>query len=171
MPRQAKGARLYLRSRKGRESVWVIVDGENEVSTGCGERDCGEAEKALARYIASKHKPDWQRCKPWEVMVADVLGHYGEQKAPHMAHPELVGFHMVPLLQFFGEMTCWDIGAETCNNYVERRTAGELGRKVKRAIARRELVTLSAALTFAHDDKKPNQPVNGCRKMRLECGG
>jgi integrase len=45
MPRRAKGARLYLRSRKGRESVWVILDGENEVSTGCGERDRGEAEK------------------------------------------------------------------------------------------------------------------------------
>jgi integrase len=40
-----------------------------------------------------------------------------------------------------------------------RRIAGELGRLVKQGTARRELVTLSAALTFAHDDKKLSQPV------------
>ena len=37
--------------------------------------------------------------------------------------------------------------------------AGELGRKVERSTARRELATLSAALTFAYDDKKLSQPV------------
>jgi integrase len=76
-----------------------------------------------------------------------------------MKHPELVGYHLVPLLKHFGEMTCWDVSAESCNAYVARRIAGELGRLVKQGTARRELVTLSAALTFAHDDKKLSQPV------------
>lgn len=57
MPRRAKGARLYLRKRRGRETVWVILDEENEASTGCGAGDRGSAEKALASYIARGEVP------------------------------------------------------------------------------------------------------------------
>ncbi len=94
MPRRAKGARLYLRKRRGREAVWVILDGENEVSTGCGASDRGGAEKALSAYLAKKHKPDWQNSHPAEVAVADVLAYYGANRAPKLAHPELVGYHL-----------------------------------------------------------------------------
>jgi integrase len=91
--------------------------------------------------------------------VADVLAHYGAHRAPALAHPELVGYHLDPLLQHFGDCTCWEINAESCRSYVDRRTAGELGRVVKSGTARRELVTLSAALTFAFKDRKLSQPV------------
>jgi integrase len=160
MPRRAKGARLYLRERRGREAVWVVLDGENEVSTGRSADDRGGAEKALAEYIAKKHKPDWYNSHPAEVMVADVLAYYGANRAPELAHPELVGYHLMPLLKHFGESTCWQINAETCKAYVERRKAGELGRAVKDGTARRELVTLSAALTFAYDQRKMSQPIS-----------
>jgi integrase len=159
MPRRAKGARLYLRKRLGREAVWVILDGENEVSTGCSADDRGRAEKALAAYIARKHKPDWQNSHPADVAAADVLAYYGTNRAPGLAHPELVGYHLVPLLKHFGESNCWDINAESCRAYVERRMAGELGRPVKSGTARRELVTLSAALTFAFKERKLSLPV------------
>jgi len=159
MPRRAKGARLYLRQRRGRESVWVILDGEDEVSTGCGPDDRGGAEKALAGYIAKKHRPDWRNSHPAEIALADVLAHYGTNRAPQLEHPELVGYHLVPLLKHFGEGTCWDVDAASCKAYVDRRMAGELGRIVKSGTARRELVTLSAALTFAYDDKKLSHPV------------
>lgn len=159
MPRRAKGPRLYLRSRRGREAVWVILDGEDEVSTGCGAGDSGRAEKALSAYLARKHKPDWQNRHPAEVGVADVLAHYGKNYAPDLAHPELVGYHMVPLLKHFGGNTCWEINAESIRAYTERRMAGELGRHVKQGTVRRELVTLSAALNFAFKDKKLSQPV------------
>lgn len=92
-------------------------------------------------------------------MAADVLAHYGTNRAPQLAHPELVGYHMVPLLTHFGGSTCWDVNAESCRAYVERRIAGRLGRPVKSGTARRELVTLSAALSFAYDDRKISQPV------------
>jgi hypothetical protein len=91
MPRKSKGARLYLRKRRGREAVWVIPDGENEVSTGCGADGRGGAEKALAAYITKKHKPDWQNSHPAEIAVADVRAYYGTNHAPQLAHPELVG--------------------------------------------------------------------------------
>ena len=160
MPRRAKGARLYLRKRRGREAVWVILDGENEVSTGCGAGGRGDAEKALVAYIAKKHRPNWQNSHPSEVIVADVLAHYGAVKAPELAHPELVGYHLTPLLKHFGPLTCWEVNKETCKAYVERRMAGELGRRVTEATARRELVTLSAAMSFAYKERKLSQPIH-----------
>jgi integrase len=89
-----------------------------------------------------------------------VLNHYGANRAPQLAHPELVGYHLVPLLKHFGESTCWDVNAETCKTYVDRRRAGELGRSVKEGTARRELVTLSAALGFAYEQRKLSQPIS-----------
>ena len=159
MPRRSKGPRLYLRKRRGREAVWVILDGENEVSTGCGAGDRGGAEKALSAYLAKKHKPDWQNSHPAEVAVADVLAYYGANRAPELAHPELAGYHLAHLLKHFGESVCWDVNSETCRAYVGRRMTGELGRPVKENTARRELVTLSAALTFAYKERKLSQPV------------
>jgi hypothetical protein len=73
VPRRAKGPRLYLRKRRGREPVWVILDGENEISIGCGSDDRGGAEKALASYIAKKHKPDWHNSHPAEVAAAEQI--------------------------------------------------------------------------------------------------
>jgi integrase len=160
MPRRAKGPRLYYRERRGREAVWVILDGTSEVSTGCGASDRERAEKAFADYIAKKHRPNWQNTHPAEIAVADVLAYYGTNRAPKLTHPELVGYHMVPLLKHFGEMMCWDVNAETCRVYTELRMAGKLGRPVKESTVRRELVTLSAALTFAVDQRKLSQSVS-----------
>jgi hypothetical protein len=56
MPRKAKAARLFLRSRKGRPPVYVIKDNGNEVSTGTG--DLKEAEKHLAAYITTKAREE-----------------------------------------------------------------------------------------------------------------
>jgi integrase len=159
MPRRSKGPRLYLRKRRGREAVYVILDGENEIGTGCGAGDSERAEKALSAYIARKHKPDWQNTHPAEIAVADVLAYYGTNRAPKLIHPQLVGYHMVPLLKHFGGSTCWDVNSETCRTYTELRMAGKLGRVVKESTVRRELVTLSAALTFAFEERKLSQPV------------
>ncbi|WP_229175802.1 site-specific integrase [Bradyrhizobium ivorense] len=88
-----------------------------------------------------------------------MLAFYGKEKAPSLDHPELVGYHMTPLLKFFGAMTCWDISGEACRSYAAKRMAGELGRAVKSGTARRELVTLNAALQFAYTERKLSQPV------------
>jgi len=167
MPRQSQGARLYLRKRRGRDPVWVILDGKIEVGTGCRADDSRGAEKVLADYITKKHKPDWRNSHPTEVGVADVLAFYGTEKAPTLVHPELVGYHLTPLLKHFGTSTCWQVDGDSCRSYAKRRLAGELGRPVKSATARRELVTLSAALNFAYSERKLSQPV----PVTLPAGG
>jgi len=63
MPRQSRGARLWLRParRSGGRSesaVWIIRDGRRQHSTGCGEGQRAEAEKLLAAYIESKYAPE-----------------------------------------------------------------------------------------------------------------
>ncbi|WP_261334984.1 site-specific integrase [Rhizobium leguminosarum] len=161
MPRKSMGVRKYLRKREGRPSVWVILDGGNEVSTGCGEDDSAAADRFLESYLAEKHKPQWRSGGPDEVVVADVLLFYATEKAPTMAHPELVGFHMIPLLEFFGApKKCSFVDGTSCRQYVKDRAAGKIGKRaVKEATAGRELETLSSALNFAFKEKKLIIPV------------
>ena len=60
MPRPSKGARLWLRParRKGgrlvANAVWIIIDGNRHIATGCPKHQAGEAEKRLAAYIADE---------------------------------------------------------------------------------------------------------------------
>jgi hypothetical protein len=60
MPARIKGPRLYLRRARtdttgDHAAVWIILDGSNQHSTGCAAHDIEGAEKALAKYLASKH--------------------------------------------------------------------------------------------------------------------
>ena len=126
MPRRAKGPRLYLRERRGRDPVYVILDGQNEVGTGCGADGRREAETKLAEYIGRKHRPNWRSGDPAEIAVADVLALYGTERAPQLAHPELVGFHIGHLLAHFGDKSCAQIDGTACRSYVESRTAGKM---------------------------------------------
>ena len=52
MPRPTKGPRLYRRADRG---LYIIRDGARFICT--GTRDSGEAEAALARYLAEKGRP------------------------------------------------------------------------------------------------------------------
>ncbi|TAY69662.1 site-specific integrase [Rhizobium leguminosarum] len=77
-----------------------------------------------------------------------------------MAHPELVGFHTVHLLEFFGGEMCSFVDGTSCRAYVAARVAGKIGRRaVKTGTAGRELETLGAALSFAFKEKKLVIPV------------
>ncbi len=160
MPRRPQPPRLYLRKRKGRDATYVILDRGCEISTGCGI-GCGqEAEKALADYIGRKHAPEWRDGHPSRVLIADVIALYASEKAPKLAHPELVGFHVEHLIRYFGAETCSAISGASCAEYVERRRAGSIGRRpVKSGTARRELETLGAALNYAYREQKLTVPV------------
>ncbi|MGR9311366.1 tyrosine-type recombinase/integrase [Rhizobium leguminosarum] len=160
MPRKSLGVRKYLRKRKGRPSVWVILDGSNEISTGCAAEDVAGADRALERYLAERHKPDFRKGDPETVAVADALIYYVQEHAETTAHPELIGYHMLPLNEFFGGKMVSDVDAKACRDYRKLRQAGEVGRRaVKEATARRELETLQAALNFAFEEKKLLYPV------------
>jgi integrase len=145
MPRQAKGARLYLRTRAKREPVWVIRDQEGEITTGCSEGDREQAEKALADYIARKYETPSGPCHPDQMTVARALQVYGNERAPQTASPATIGFHIDRLLEFWGDLPVSAIKGETCRAYVRANRA-------KPATARRQLETLGAAINYCHKE-------------------
>ena len=79
MPRGSKSARLYLRQRRRREAVWVILDHGREISTGAGKSDIVAAEKVLADYIGRKRRPHFGNGHPDQVLIADLLA---ERRSP-----------------------------------------------------------------------------------------
>jgi integrase len=159
MPRTAKPPRLYLRERAGREAAYVILDRGREVSTGYGSGRQREAEEAFSRYLSEKYRTDWKDGDPAKIPLADVLTLYAEEVAPGHAHPELVGYHLPPLIEHFNG-SCWDVTQSTCRAYVRAREKGLGGRRaVKAATARRELETMGAALMYAYKARKISKPV------------
>ena len=151
MPRRAKGARLYLRRRRGRAPQWVILDAGVEIGTAASEDDLSEAEKALADYIARKRRPQFGDGHPSKVLIADVLAEYGENHGPTTRRPDLIGVAIGKLVEFFGDNRLTAITSLSCNAYVRWRTqqvnarAKKNGKPIKESTARRELVVLGAA--------------------------
>ena len=166
MPRKAKGPRLYLRSPRADRSaaaVWVIRDGQSEISTGCPEgrlRGPDGAEAKLAEYIAGKWAPEGTGARtgdPASVLIAEVLAFYLQRKAPKLANPPDVASRVRIVAEWWGDRTLADIRMSTCEAYVEHRTKQQLRqakrgpalkKRVTEACARRELEDLSAAITF-----------------------
>lgn len=140
MPRKRLPARLRLRQREGREPRWVIVDGREEVDTGCGQGDRERAEEKLGEYIAQTRQIDTSTRNPAQISVADVIALY----VKHNPAPPAC-YHAAPLLAFYGLKTLRDINGQICRAY-----AGERGRAVAQATVRRELGTLQAAINFWH---------------------
>ncbi len=91
MPRRSKGARLWLRKRRGRPTQWVILDHGREIRTGAGEDDLQAAENALAQYLANKRRPQFGDGHPSRVLIADVLADYGENHGPTTKRADLIG--------------------------------------------------------------------------------
>jgi integrase len=166
MSRRSKGPRLYLRPArpdKGQSALWVIRDGSREVSTGFAPGDVGSdegAEQKLAAYIASKWTPDGQAVRtgdPATVFVAEVLAFYVKKKAPRLADPVSAVAWSMTLDAWWGDRTLGDVKMSTCEEYVAFRVqqpiraakrGAALNKRVSDQTARRELETLSAAITF-----------------------
>lgn len=145
MPPRAKGARLWLRRRSGREPKWIILDRGRQIPTSLGEGDSEQAEKALADYITNKYQTPQGASNPASMTIARALEIYGNEHAPSVASPETIGFHIDALLPYWGGRVVSEIRGATCRAYVKSR-------KVKATTARRELETLGAAVNYCHKE-------------------
>lgn len=148
MPRPRKGARLWLRpSRDDRASVWVILDGGKEISTGCGQGDVAGAEKFLADYVAKKHDPKKtaRQGDPNQIAVADAISIYWQEHAQKLDRPKAIKKRLDTLLDFFGLSVVGELNGSLQREYAEKR--GSL------SAARRELEDLAAAINHTLRDK------------------
>jgi integrase len=165
MPRRSKGPRLYLRHRRQRAAVWVILDRGREISTGAGESDIDAAEEALANHIGQKHRQDFGEGHPSRVLIADALSEYGEKHAPTTHRPDLIGGAISKLIDFFGPGAVAAVTRTTCMDYVHWRVrqtdarASKGGKPIKASTARRELVVLGAALRWCWKEGKIDRPI------------
>lgn len=138
MPMPAKGARLVMRKRAGRPSVFVIKDIGVEISTRTDSRT--DAETLLAEYIASKNRSSGP-AEAGEITIAEILTIYGNEHAATVAAPERIGYAMSALLPFWGHLPATAIKGATCRRYqIERERAP--------ATVRRELNVLQAAVNY-----------------------
>ena len=139
MPRKALGARLYCE----RNGVWYIRDlvGGSECRVSTRARDRREAEKALARYIADKDRPQGPS-RPDEITAADVLALYGSERAPTVADPERIAYAIRALVPILGALPVASLNGAACRRYAKRRGLSD-------GTIRKELGTLQAALNYA----------------------
>src|SRR5262249_47661197 len=164
MSRQSKGARLWLepeRKENGKlrkRATWIIRDGARKVSTGRARGERADAERALARYIASKYEPSKQHDRdPAETLILDVLNLYLTEVASKHSRPDETKQRILTLADFWQPYVLSDINGELCRDYVKWRV-GQIwkssrpektkrpARTVTTATARRELEDLRAAI-------------------------
>lgn len=151
MPRRAKGPRLYLRERAGREPTWVIRDTGCEVGTGSGEADRAGAERALARYIATKYAPQKGPRDLDRLLIADVINVYLKERSPLVKRPDFLVTTATPILDWWGERTLADVRRSSCAEYVTWRTSSGVSDQT----ARHDLKTLRAAIRYWHAEYGP----------------
>jgi len=166
--RPNKPPRLLLRrARKGNsKAVWVILDRGREISTGAGQGCRAQAELALADYIQQNRQPHFGNGHPARVLIGDCLTVYTEKHGPKVARPDGLKVEVLRLSEFFGDKVVDAVTEELCTEYVKwrcghidaRATKNE-GRQIKVSTARRELVTLSAALNWCYRNKRLDRAV------------
>ena len=137
MPRPSAGARLQYRKDR---RVWIIRDGEHRVSTGTGER--GEAEQALAVYIATKDRPAGPSA-PDRMTVARALDIYARERAPHVKDPARIADCIRAVVPILGALPLSAITGEVCRRYGKARDRAP-------GTVRKELGTLQAAINHCH---------------------
>jgi integrase len=149
MPRQSKGARLWLRPARGdRAEIWVILDRGREISTGCSKGDIPRAEQALAQYVSQKHDPKAARKgDPNKVRVADTLIVYYQDRVlrDNLPRPKAIKKRLDDLNEFFGSYCVGDLDGDLQRKYADQRGSS--------SAARRDLGDLAAAINFYNTDK------------------
>lgn len=168
MPRPRKGPRLYLRKRTGQEAVYVIRDGETEISTGCAATDVDRATAALRDYLAENFRPDTGERSLNRISCAEVLMLYYTDLPADSPTRETIKYHIKALSAFWGERTLAEVKGSTCRQYISTRVTlntseSSLRRSIKPSTARQELKTFQAAINHWHRES----PLSAVPKVSL----
>jgi integrase len=141
MPRRRAAPRLYL--DPGRRQ-WIIRDAASFIRTGCAEADRRGAEKRLAEYLGTKHRP-W-RSAGENPLIADVLIAYASEHLPHTVTAKDASYSVAALGEWWAGKRLSDVTAKACRAYVEGK---------RQAWARRNLELLRAAIRHWHREYGP----------------
>jgi integrase len=155
-----------LRNGRGNRRRWIIKHLEREIGTGASEGERAKAEAALADYLVKSRQPSFGDGHPAQVLIGDCLAVYCEKHGPTIARPDGLALEVERLAEFFGDKLVSEVTEELCNAYVawrcaqrDKRATVNKGRTIKPSTAKRELVTLSAALNWCFRNKRLDRPV------------
>ena len=148
MSAKREGPRLWLRPARRNvrgdgkvwPAAWIILDGSRQKGTGCAEDDLAGAEKALERYLATKHLAEVKAGPrdPATIPIADVLNLYTTEVVPNHARPHETRARIERLSDFFGDKMLSAMCGDLCREYLKSRSTD--------SAARRELEDLRAAI-------------------------
>jgi integrase len=153
MAKRNAGARLEWRDdRKVWEIIWYERGARKRKSTGTDNRT--EADQQLAAHLTAEPAGFVRPRDPSERLIADVLNAYATGRGSDVADPERLGYAVMALLPFWGELRVGDVTETLCKGYSRQR------RKANETV-RRELSTLRAAINFdvAHGQLTRTVPV------------
>lgn len=140
MPKRSKGPYLVWRRDNQCWSIrWFERGRKRERSTGTGDREA--AQKALVEFLVAK-EPTGPR-DPSQASIADVLAVYLEEKAIHAKDATREAVAVEALIPFWGRLKVSDIRQATCRDYMAKRG-------VSPSTVRRELATLSSAISYSY---------------------
>jgi len=138
MPKRNRGPHLKWReNRQVWEIQWFEQGQRRTKSTGTGCRN--DADQQLAAHIIGSETVS--DCDPTARLIADVLSDYCTERAAHAADPVREGYAVKALLSFWQGKFVSNITEKSCREYCQARG-------VAAGTSRRELATLSAALTY-----------------------
>jgi integrase len=160
MRRSNQGPRLKLRKprRPGESYRWIICDRDAEGrrierATGAAapNRATAQSLQALAEeqfgeYLGKKHKPQFGNGDPAQVLITDALSYYGSEHAPTCVRADTIADAIENLGEFWKDDMVSAITPARCGDYVKWRCSDSM--------ARNDLLTLQAALNFAHAHRK-----------------
>lgn len=138
MPRKRLPPRLKLRKDRDGRKIWVIKDGPKTIRTGFTEFDAEEAHRRFAEYLSAE--PDTSRSRSAQILIADVLHVYIEEKGMETAQPKEMIQLVGRLNGYWGDRTVSEIRGATCRAYTRCRKT-ESG-------SRRDLEILRAACRY-----------------------
>lgn len=147
MPQQTKPARLWRMPSTG---IWYIrYEGRRRFST--HTRNRREAEGALARFIAERHRPIGPNT-PDKMTVAQALEFYCEHHAPTVKDPVRIAHAVDALVPLLGPLPLSSVNGASCRFYAKQR-------KRAPSTVRKELGTLAAAINYCHTEGYLTAPV------------
>lgn len=103
--------------------------------------------------------------------VADCWAVYSAKHGPETASPETLGYIWADLEPHFGRLLVPQVDQDAADRYVDLRTKGKLGRKVKPQTCRKELTILFACLRFCAEKPQRMFPASIIEKVKLPPAG
>ena len=156
MPRPRKQPHLQRKKTPAGALVWIIRDGKDRISTGCGVgSDDAKAQQALADYINGKYQPPTGMGA--KLLIDEVVAAYLAGHADSSPSRDFLFATANPILKWWSGKRIAEVNKTNCKAYVKWRTSQFRKRhpnskrppvNVSDQTARHDLKTLRAALRW-----------------------